>query len=133
MQSIVAAEIGHEDLAFDYFHQSLYLDLADTHGNTTDGVHIANAGGVWAALVHGFAGLVDTGEHLRFEPRLPADLGRDPLPPPRGTAPDIAVALDASGCRGRAAQRPPRAGADRRRHRVRRVRRPGADRGARRG
>lgn len=34
-------------------------------------MHIANAGGVWAALVHGFAGLVDTGEHLRFEPRLP--------------------------------------------------------------
>ena len=71
VQSIVAAETGHEDLALDYFHQSLYLDLADTHGNTVDGVHIANAGGVWATLVHGFAGLVDTGEHLRFEPRLP--------------------------------------------------------------
>lgn len=71
VQSIVAAETGHDDLALDYFNQSLYLDLADTHGNTVDGVHIANAGGVWAALVHGFAGLVDTGEHLRFEPRLP--------------------------------------------------------------
>ncbi|MDE0803088.1 MAG: glycoside hydrolase family 65 protein, partial [Acidimicrobiales bacterium] len=71
VQSIVAAETGHEDLALDYFLQSLYLDLADTHGNTVDGVHIANAGGVWATLVHGFAGLVDTGEHLRFEPRLP--------------------------------------------------------------
>ena len=71
VQSIVAAETGHEDLAFDYFEQSLYLDLADTHGNTTDGVHIANAGGVWAAIVHGFVGLVDTGEHLRFAPRLP--------------------------------------------------------------
>ncbi len=71
VQAIVAAETGHEDLALDYFHQSLYLDLADTHGNTVDGVHIANAGGVWAALVHGFAGMVDTGEHLRFGPRLP--------------------------------------------------------------
>ena len=72
VQSIVGAEVGHEDLAFDYFEQSLYLDLADTHANTADGVHIANAGGVWAALVHGFGGMADTGEHLRFAPRLPA-------------------------------------------------------------
>jgi alpha,alpha-trehalose phosphorylase len=73
VQSIVAASVGHDELAVDYFEQSLYLDLADTHGNTADGVHIANAGGVWAALVHGFAGFVDTGELLGFEPRLPAD------------------------------------------------------------
>ncbi|HEU5083985.1 MAG TPA: glycosyl hydrolase family 65 protein [Acidimicrobiales bacterium] len=71
VQSIMAAEVGHQDLAYDYFNQSLYLDLANTHGNTADGVHIANAGGVWNALVHGFGGLSDSGEHLRFAPRLP--------------------------------------------------------------
>jgi alpha,alpha-trehalose phosphorylase len=72
VQSIVAADVGYDDLALDYFNQSLYLDLADTHGNTNDGAHIANAGGVWSALVYGFAGLVDTGDHLEFRPRLPA-------------------------------------------------------------
>jgi len=72
VQSIVAAEVGYDDLAFDYFRQSLYLDLADAHGNTADGAHVANAGGVWAALVYGFAGFVDTGDHLEFKPRLPA-------------------------------------------------------------
>jgi alpha,alpha-trehalose phosphorylase len=72
VQSIVASEVGHDDLAYEYFDQALYLDLADVHGNTVDGTHIANCGGVWAALVHGFAGMVDTGDHLRFEPRLPA-------------------------------------------------------------
>ena len=72
VQSIAAAEVGYEDLAWDYFRQSLYLDLADTHGNTADGVHIANAGGVWAVLVQGFAGLVDDGEQLAFQPRLPS-------------------------------------------------------------
>jgi alpha,alpha-trehalose phosphorylase len=71
VQSIVAGEVGHADLATEYFDQALYLDLANTQGNTADGVHIANAGGVWAGLVYGFAGLVDRGDHLRFHPRLP--------------------------------------------------------------
>ena len=72
VQAIVAAEVGHDALAFDYFRHALFLDLCNLHGNTPDGVHIASCGGVWAALVHGFAGMVDNGEWLRFEPRLPA-------------------------------------------------------------
>lgn len=72
VQSIVAAEIGDDDLAYEYFLQSAFLDLADAHANTAEGVHIANAGGVWSAIVHGFAGMVDDGESLRFSPRLPA-------------------------------------------------------------
>ncbi|MDH3296222.1 MAG: glycoside hydrolase family 65 protein, partial [Acidimicrobiia bacterium] len=71
VQSIVAADVGYTDRAFDYFNQSLYLDLADSHGNTTDGVHVANAGGVWSAIVYGFAGMVDREGKLGFHPRLP--------------------------------------------------------------
>lgn len=71
VQSIVANQVGHRRLAHDYFEQSLYLDLADTHHNTADGVHIANAGGVWAALVHGFGGVRDEGDALRVSPRVP--------------------------------------------------------------
>jgi alpha,alpha-trehalose phosphorylase len=56
-----------------YFTQSLYLDIADTHGNTVDGAHIANIGGVWAGLVHGFAGVRDSIDRLRVAPRLPAE------------------------------------------------------------
>jgi alpha,alpha-trehalose phosphorylase len=73
VQAIVAAEVGHDELALDYFLHALYLDLCNLHGNTSDGLHIASCGGVWAALVHGFAGMVDNGEFLRFEPRLPAN------------------------------------------------------------
>ncbi len=98
VQAIVAAEVGHEDLAFDYFNQSLYLDLADTHGNTSDGVHIANAGGVWACLVHGFAGLVDNGEYLRFESRLPAAWDAIRFRLTRHGS-EVAVDVDAAGCR----------------------------------
>ncbi len=72
VQSIVAAEVGHDALALDYFRQALYVDLANTHGNTADGVHIASAAGVWAAIVHGFAGLVDEAGALSVTPRLPA-------------------------------------------------------------
>jgi alpha,alpha-trehalose phosphorylase len=71
VQAIVAADVGYETLALDYFHRALYLDLCDSHGNTSDGVHIASAGGVWAGIVHGFAGMRETGDHLEFSPRMP--------------------------------------------------------------
>ena len=72
VQSIVAAGVGYEDLAVDYFRQALYLDLCDLHANTADGVHIASAGGVWAGIVYGFAGMVERGDCMEFAPRLPA-------------------------------------------------------------
>ena len=106
VQAIVAAEVGHEDLAFDYFNQSLYLDLADTHGNTSDGVHIANAGGVWACVVHGFAGLVDNGEYLRFESRLPATWDAIRFHLTRHGS-NLAVDVDADGCRVELLDGPP--------------------------
>ena len=71
VQAIVAATVGYEELAVEYFTRALYLDLCDSHGNTADGVHIASAGGVWAGIVHGFAGMTEHGDHLEFAPRLP--------------------------------------------------------------
>ncbi|WP_210505555.1 glycoside hydrolase family 65 protein [Naasia sp. SYSU D00057] len=72
VQSIIAAEIGYQDLALDYFLHSLYVDLADLHRNTRDGVHVASAGGVWSGLVSGFGGMRDHDGVLSFDPRLPA-------------------------------------------------------------
>jgi alpha,alpha-trehalose phosphorylase len=72
VQSIVAAMVGYEELAVDYFKRALYLDLCDSHGNTVDGVHIASAGGVWAGIVNGFAGMTEHGDWIEFDPRLPA-------------------------------------------------------------
>ncbi|MGA1746716.1 MAG: glycoside hydrolase family 65 protein [Ilumatobacteraceae bacterium] len=71
VQSIAASEVGYRDLAYEYFLQALHLDLSDTHGNTVDGVHIANAGGVWAGLVHGFGGIRFTETGLAIAPDLP--------------------------------------------------------------
>jgi len=72
VQSILAAEIGYEEQAVDYFRYALLMDLADVAGNVVDGVHVASAGGVWMALTYGFAGLRDYGGRLSFDPRLPS-------------------------------------------------------------
>lgn len=73
VQSILAAEVGYQDLALEYFRQSIFVDLADLHHNAADGVHVASAGGVWTALVSGFGGMRDHFGELSFDPRLPAD------------------------------------------------------------
>lgn len=71
MQSIIAAEVGHQEMALEYFHAGLFVDIGNTHGNTSDGVHIASAAGTWRALVSGFGGLRDDDDLLNFDPRLP--------------------------------------------------------------
>jgi alpha,alpha-trehalose phosphorylase len=73
VQSIMAAEVGYSDLARRYFVNALFVDLADRHRNTADGVHVASAGGVWSALVYGFGGFRDHGGRFGFDPRLPED------------------------------------------------------------
>ncbi|MDR1393573.1 MAG: hypothetical protein LBJ62_06370 [Bifidobacteriaceae bacterium] len=70
-QGIMASEVGYQELGQKYFREALYVDLADVHGNASDGVHTASAGGVWSALVFGFGGLRDSDGQIRFDPRLP--------------------------------------------------------------
>jgi alpha,alpha-trehalose phosphorylase len=71
VQSIIAAEVGHEHKALEYFRYALLMDLANVSGSASDGVHIASAAGVWLALVFGFGGLRDFDGEVRFSPRLP--------------------------------------------------------------
>ncbi|MFF0909058.1 glycoside hydrolase family 65 protein [Microbacterium enclense] len=73
VQSILAAEVGYQDLALEYFRQATFVDLGDLHHNAADGVHVASAGGVWTALVSGFGGMRDHFGRLTFDPRLPVD------------------------------------------------------------
>ncbi|HVO41623.1 MAG TPA: glycosyl hydrolase family 65 protein, partial [Aggregatilineales bacterium] len=69
--SIVASEIGYYDKAYRYFMNTARMDLDDYHGNTKDGVHIANMAGTWMCLVNGFAGLRVYDGMLRLNPYLP--------------------------------------------------------------
>ncbi|WP_370617154.1 glycoside hydrolase family 65 protein [Mumia sp. Pv 4-285] len=72
VQSLMAAEVGYSDLAVRYFTEALFVDLADLHGNASDGVHVASTGGVWSALVSGFGGFRDYSGEFSIDPRLPA-------------------------------------------------------------
>jgi len=76
IQGVVAAELGHLDLALDYLTETAFIDLRDLAFNTRDGVHLAALSGVWHVVVAGFGGMRDCGDALTFAPRLPPRLTR---------------------------------------------------------
>jgi alpha,alpha-trehalose phosphorylase len=75
-QAVLAAEVGHLELAYDYFGEAALIDLEDLEQNTSDGLHIASLAGAWIAAVAGFGGMRDHDGELAFTPRLPPALTR---------------------------------------------------------
>lgn len=74
--SMTASSLGLHQEALSYFGDSAKLDLYNLHGNTKDGVHTANMGGCYMAIVNGFAGLKVTEEGLSVNPFLPDGFSR---------------------------------------------------------
>ncbi|MFH9826535.1 glycoside hydrolase family 65 protein [Streptomyces bobili] len=79
-QAVLAAEVGHDQLAYKYAVEAALIDLNDLHMNTRDGLHIASLAGTWMALVCGFGGMRHNGYRLSFVPRLPKKLRRLAFP-----------------------------------------------------
>ncbi len=75
-QAVIAAEVGHVELAYDYFAEAALMDLDDLEHNTRDGVHIASLAGSWIATVAGLGGMRDHDGELSFMPRLPEAIAR---------------------------------------------------------
>ncbi|MFC4082092.1 glycoside hydrolase family 65 protein [Amycolatopsis samaneae] len=75
-QAVVAAEVGHLALAYDYLAEAALTDLNDVHNNVRNGIHMASLAGAWQGAVAGFGGLRDHGGELTFAPRLPPALNR---------------------------------------------------------
>ncbi|MGI5909417.1 MAG: glycoside hydrolase family 65 protein [Sphaerochaetaceae bacterium] len=69
--SIMASRLGFETEAYDYFGDSVEIDIHDTHGNTKDGIHTANMGGSCLAILFGFAGLRIKDEGVFLSPSVP--------------------------------------------------------------
>ena len=75
-QAVMAADVGHLELAHDYAYEAAMIDLRDLHRNSRDGLHMASLAGAWMALVAGFGGLRDYGGRLLFDPALPEGIRR---------------------------------------------------------
>ncbi|GAA5113746.1 glycoside hydrolase family 65 protein [Haloechinothrix salitolerans] len=75
-QAVLAAEVGHLRLAYDYLAEAAFIDLHDLHHNVRNGLHMGSLASAWIAVVAGFGGMRNRGGELRFSPRLPPGLDR---------------------------------------------------------
>ena len=72
--SMQASRLGLKEEAEKYFGDSAKLDLYNLHKNTGDGVHTANMGGAYMAIVYGFAGVRIDEKGLSIDPFLPESI-----------------------------------------------------------
>ena len=70
--AVMAARLGMMKEAYRYFRDCAYLDLDDIQLNTVSGLHFANLGGTWQAVIQGFAGLWQHNGCLHLTPHLPS-------------------------------------------------------------
>ncbi len=72
VHGIMASRIGETDKAFHYFEESIELDLENTHGNTKDGLHMANIAGTALSVISGFSGFRISETGISFRPECPS-------------------------------------------------------------
>jgi maltose phosphorylase len=72
VHSILAAELGMEEKAYEMYNRTARLDLDNYNNDTEDGLHITSMTGSWLAIVQGFAGMRTANEELSFAPFIPS-------------------------------------------------------------
>jgi len=70
VHALMAARFGYLELAEKYLRQSAEIDLGNNMGNASGGVHAAAIGGLWQAVVFGFAGVQMRDDGLGIHPHL---------------------------------------------------------------
>ena len=54
--------------------RAAFIDLLNMQGNTREGIHAANTGGVWQTIVFGFAGVAQREDGmLKVHPNMPKE------------------------------------------------------------
>ncbi len=71
VHAILAAKLGDEQRAHDFYLRTSRLDLDDYNNDTEDGLHITSMAGTWMSVVEGFAGMRVRDGQLQFTPFLP--------------------------------------------------------------
>lgn len=95
--SIMAARLGDTERAWRYFEKSAGTDMNDHNGNTRDGLHVANMGGIYAMMTAGFGGLRCGEDALSIFPLLPDKL-RSYSFPVRYRGSCLRVSVQKGGC-----------------------------------
>jgi len=73
IHSVLAAKFDHLEEAYKLFSKAARIDLGEDMKSSNPGLHSASLGGLWQAVIYGFAG-VDVGEDkLKIKPNLPAE------------------------------------------------------------
>ena len=71
IHAALASYLNQPKEAYQRFMQAVLVDLEDTRRNAKEGIHAASAGGVWQAIVFGFAGVRITETGPVANPHLP--------------------------------------------------------------
>ncbi len=71
LHAILAAKLGDEQRAYQFYLRTARLDLDDYNNDTEDGLHITSMAGTWMSIVEGFAGMRVADGQLHFNPMLP--------------------------------------------------------------
>jgi maltose phosphorylase len=72
VHAILAAKLGDEERAYQFYLRTSRLDLDDYNNDTEDGCHTTSMAGTWMSVVEGFGGMRVRDNQLRFNPILPA-------------------------------------------------------------
>jgi maltose phosphorylase len=72
VHAILAAKLGDEARAYEFYLRTARLDLDDYNNDTEDGCHITSMAGTWMSVVEGFGGMRVRDGKLLFQPFIPA-------------------------------------------------------------
>jgi maltose phosphorylase len=73
VHAILAAKLGDEARAYEFYLRTARLDIDDYNNDTEDGCHITSMAGTWMSVVEGFGGMRVRDGKLSFHPFLPAN------------------------------------------------------------
>ncbi|NLO98736.1 MAG: glycoside hydrolase family 65 protein [Clostridiaceae bacterium] len=71
VHSILAAETGREEKAYELYLRTARLDLDNYNKDTDDGLHITSMAGTWMSIIYGFAGMRIKKRKLYLSPFKP--------------------------------------------------------------
>ena len=73
VHAILAAKLGDEARAYEFYLRTARLDLDDYNNDTEDGCHTTSMAGTWMSVVEGFGGMRVKNNQLHFDPKIPKE------------------------------------------------------------